>query len=121
MLRTALYISLILAPGAVSAPAANAQSATWGSDDSQREVVVSVRDIDFRRPEAVETAYKRLQAASKVACDTTEALPAYREADSRACEREAIEGAVHDLNQPLLTALDSRVHAPLVTEREQRR
>lgn len=103
MLRTAVSLSLILLP---LAPAAHA-----GDRLPPNKVAVSFRDVDFDRPETVETLYKRLQYASKVACDTLEAEERFREADDRACERDAVKGAVRDIDRPALTALDARADA----------
>jgi UrcA family protein len=111
-----LCLSLGLTPLIALAPAAYAST-----QPVENDVVVSVKDIDFNRPEAVEVVYARLQYASKVACDTLEPGVPYREADDRACEREAVKGAVHDLNQPLLTALDTRVDAQQIAAKRRSR
>ncbi len=122
MLGTVLSISLAVI--SMAAPAI-ASAAPAGDPHtrmrSQNQVVVSVTDIDFNRPEAVDTLYARLQYASKVACDTLEAEEPFRAADNRACERDAVDGAVHDLGQPLLTARHVRAQAQQVATREERR
>jgi UrcA family protein len=123
MSRIVLSSGLVLASllAAVQAPAASAQAVAGAPDDGVRRVTVSVRDIDFRQPDSVDIAYKRLQFAARQACDTVEAQPNWRTADNRACEREAVAGAVRDLGQPLLTALDSRASDEHLAARGQRR
>ena len=115
-MRTALSASLVLSAALSFASAAHAD------DQSPPDrVPVSYRDVDFNRPEAVEALYKRLQFASKVACDTLEPEVPYREADDRACEREAVQGAVHDVDRPALTALHARAAAGQLAMTDERR
>jgi len=106
MSRTVLPFALAFSAAIALAPAAQA-----GDQSPPYKVTVSFKDIDFNRPEAVEALYKRLQYASKVACDTLEPEVPYREADDRACEREAVQGAVRDVDRPALTALHARASA----------
>jgi len=116
MLRTVLSVSLVLSS------ALGLASAAYADDRSPpNKVVVSIRDVDFDRPDAVQALYKRLQYASKVACDSLEPEVPYREPDNRACEREAVTGAVREVNRPALTALDARTTADLVAARGGRR
>src|SRR6185437_6503049 len=88
MLRTVLSASLLALPLTVlTSPAAFAGDHRAGGYLPPNQVAVSVRDVDFDRPEAVAALYQRLQYASRVACDTLEPEEPFREPDDRACER----------------------------------
>ncbi len=116
MLRTVLSVSL-----ALSAVISFASAAQAGDQSPPDKVPVSYKDVDFNRPEAVEGLYKRLQYASKVACDSLEPEVPYREPDNRACEQEAVQGAVHDVNRPALTAVHARATAEQMAMRDELR
>ncbi|MGZ3305574.1 MAG: UrcA family protein [Asticcacaulis sp.] len=103
-------VSLAAAFAASGAHAAGASSLIH-VDSVTSKVRVAVNDIDFTNPDQVGVLYGRLRDASKVVCETTEPGPAFRLADDRACEREAVQGAVRDLNQPRLTEMDARMSA----------
>lgn len=93
----------LVAAGLAVAATAHAEPQRFGENPDR--VTVSVKDVDFHNPQQVGALYATLQKTSHIVCDTTEADEPFRTADDRACEREAVQGAVHDLNQPLLNAM----------------
>ncbi len=108
----------LVAAGLTVAAAAHAEPQRFGENPDR--VTLSVKDVDFHNPQQVGALYARLKQTSMIVCDTTEADEPFRNADDRACEREAVRDAVHDLNQPLLNAMDAEGHDIALNDDHQR-
>ncbi len=93
-----LILSALTAVIAVAAPTVHAGEL---ADRTATHVTVSMTDIDFQNPAQVKQAYKRVVAAAQSACDSNSDDMMTQAAD-RACEHQAVKGALSDLNQPAL-------------------
>ena len=93
-----LILSALTAALAVAAPAVHAGEL---ADRAATHVAVSMSDVDFQNPAQAKQAYKRVVAAAHDACDSNSDDMMTQAAD-RACEHQAVKGALNDLNQPAL-------------------
>ena len=105
MFRTfTLLVSATLAAAAL-APIAHA-----GTIDGDRAVFsrMTVAHVDFTDPSQVKKVYRRLKDQARYVCDQAASYDKdYDPRAERACEADALAGAVHDVNQPQLSRLDA--------------
>ena len=98
MLRIALGGALLM--GLLAAPAAFAQ------EPGTTKVDVTFTTRQLHDPAEAKVVYARLYKAVQYVCQTDGGEgPSWRIADDRACEDEAMKGALQQLNVPELTAL----------------
>ena len=80
-------------------------------DDNGSTRVASARltaHVDFADPHQVDGVYHRLQTQARYVCDVAASYDKdYDTRAERACEADAMAGAVHDINQPQLSRLDA--------------
>ncbi len=96
MLRTSLLILALSGP-AFLAQGANAQ-------ETQAEtVILSTRDVDFGKPSDVQAFYGKLQKAAHLVCDIQGDSLSVRQ-DNQNCRDRAIDDAIENLHQPMLTS-----------------
>ena len=99
-----LFASALLAT-AVLPPLAHA-----GDDNGATRAVTTrlTAHVDFGDPAQVDTVYKRLRTQARYVCDVAATYDKdYDTRAERACEADAVAGAVHDINQPQLSRLDA--------------
>lgn len=97
MLRLALGFALL--SGLFAAPAAFAQEA------GVTKVDITFKIRQLTDPAEAKAVYARLYKAVQYVCQTDGGEgPTWRIADDRACEAEAMQGALQQLNRPELTA-----------------
>lgn len=87
---------------AIAAPAVHAGDANAVRVDDH--MTVSLRDVDFQKPDQVRDAYNRLRAAAHTVCDS-QTGDIVIQAEDKACEQQAVQDALHDLQQPALFRL----------------
>jgi len=104
----ARVISLVFAGLAAFVATASLAQA---QDANPYRTSVTFNTASLKTPEGAEAAYRELYKAAQVVCDTQEAGPKWREADDRACERQAVADAVTDLAQPQLYRLNLQFNA----------
>ena len=98
MLRLALGFALL--SGLFAAPAAFAQ------EPGTTKVDITFKARQLADPAEVKAVYARLYKVVQYVCQTDGGEgPSWRIADDRACEDEAMHGALQQLNMPGLTAL----------------
>ena len=98
MLRFALGLALL--SGLFAAPGAFAQ------EPGITKVDVTFQTRQLQDPAEAKAVYARLYKAVQYVCQTDGGEgPSWRIADDRACEDEAMHGALQQLNMPELTAL----------------
>jgi UrcA family protein len=98
MLRFALGLALL--SGLFAAPAAFAQ------EPGTTKVDVTFPTRQLADPAEAKAVYTRLYKVVQYVCQTEGGEgPSWRIADDRACEDEAMQGALQQLNRPELTAL----------------
>lgn len=69
-----------------------------------KSVEVSISGYDLAKPEDAQILYQKIRAAAKRACRTSASHQTLRErAEERDCREEAIEQAVTQLDEPVLT------------------
>ena len=96
MFRSILAASLI---------AAAAFGATGAYAQDGNSVSVSTRDVDFNNPAAVHKLYSQIHTAADEVCDSNGVKDLATTKAEKACEDDAIDSAVSNLNQPQLTQL----------------
>lgn len=74
-------------------------------------VKVTFANSDFKTQEQTQAVYRKLYQVAQYVCESEGAGPKWREADDRACERQAMNDAVTDLHQPALTKLNMQMDA----------
>jgi UrcA family protein len=98
MLRLALGLALL--SGLFAAPAAFAQ------EPGVTKVDITFKTRQLADPAEAKAVYARLYKVVQYVCQTDGGEgPAWRIADDRACEDEAMQGALQQLNRPELMAL----------------
>ncbi|MCR6659858.1 MAG: UrcA family protein [Asticcacaulis sp.] len=98
MFRIALTLALL--SGLTAAPVAFAQE----PGTTKVDVTFPTRQLDD--PAETKAVYARLYKVVQYVCQTEGGEgPSWRIADDRACEDEAMQGALQQLNKPELTAL----------------
>ena len=96
---------IIIALGAPTYATADVSSDLHGIS-----VTVSYADLNLEQYDGAKTLYRRLQQASKQACDVQgwrEAGSLIRGAEGRQCYRKALSGAVGEINNDQLTQIHS--------------
>jgi UrcA family protein len=70
------------------------------------ELEVEYGDLDLTKPEGVQALHRRLTAAAERVCPRTDGrVSAPDKAAARACRKQALERAVHEIGSPELAAL----------------
>jgi UrcA family protein len=99
----------ILLAAAVLASAFAAQTASAYSRETHT-LAVSTRGIDLDNRAEAARFYQRLKVAAGSVCDSRIADLGARLSDQK-CARDALDHAVHDVNAPLVTALNTGADA----------
>jgi UrcA family protein len=99
MLR-AVFMTGLIAGAVFAAQTASAQ-------DNVSHVSVTFETRDMREPGRAEAIYARIERAAKTACWIDGEGPAFRLADDRACQKQAVDEAVADLHSDEI----NRLHA----------
>ena len=107
-----LFASTLLAAAILPPVAAYA-----GDPDGDNRAVSSrmTAHVDFSDPSQVEKVYRRLKDQARYVCDQAASYDKdYDTRAERACEADALAGAVRDVNAPQLSRLDAEQtgHAP---------
>jgi UrcA family protein len=101
MLRSILGLALL--PGLFMAPAAFAHELGWEPGTTKVDVMFETRQL--QDPAEAKAVYARLYKAVQYVCQTDGGEgPSWRIADDRACEDEAMQGALRQINMQELTA-----------------
>ena len=83
-----------------------AMGAASASDAMEtKRVPVTFSETDLSTPAAADNLYGRIQRAARVACGYPDSREILRAREIRACYHNAIESAVGEINNPLLTAI----------------
>ena len=95
-------VSCILLGLSLYAPAAFA-----GLNDDPPSLKVSYKELDVSKPAGAEELYRRIKRAANTVCDESfRSMGPLRSAGhEKKCIEKAIDNAVSDVNEPLLTAL----------------
>jgi len=88
-----------------------AASGVMAQDLTPSRVTVTFADSDFKTREQAQKVYRKLYQVAQYVCESEGAGPQWREADDRACERQAMNDAVTDLNKPELNKVHTRMDA----------
>jgi UrcA family protein len=73
--------------------------------ETQKQVEVSFADIDTTTDRGADHALRRIRRAAEAVCEVRTGLqPAGERAQARACVNEAVENAVSNLADPMVTA-----------------
>ncbi len=104
MIRQIVCLSLV-ACAALGAAGATAQ------DRTPNRMAVTFADSDFTTREQAQKVYRKLYQVAQYVCESEGAGPKWREPDDRACEHQAMNDAVTDLNKPELTKMHMRMDA----------
>jgi UrcA family protein len=81
-----------------------------GDQDANRVVSarMAVAHVDFTDPSQVDGVYRNLKTQARYVCDVAASYDKdYDTRAERACEADAVAGAIHDINQPALSRLDA--------------
>src|SRR5215831_13085716 len=97
MTRIRMFIASVLVVTSASLAHADAFGETRLSQ------VVKYGDLDLSRPQGAQTLYRRLQLAAKSVCAPLDGRELKRQTKFQNCMKEAIDTAVIDVDQPLLT------------------
>jgi len=84
---------------------ANAQA---GPNGDVPKITVSLADLDVSKPAGANVLYGRIRGAARAVCGLYDSRLLVMIALSRACYRSAVDNAVAQINQPLLTAVHER-------------
>jgi len=91
-----IMIAAALAGGALGGLALSASAAPL-DEATTGKVQVTFADRDLKDPARAGAVYDRLYTAAQEACDSKEPGPAWRAADDRLCEQQAMDEAVSEL------------------------
>ena len=100
MIRIIAPAGLLLLAAACAQPASAAERVP-------SQLIVSLKNTDFSNPDQARFAMAKLEAAAKRVCDSDVSDPATQNAD-RACERDAVNQALAEANNPTLTQMAMR-------------
>lgn len=89
----------------VSSASVMAFGAAAHADDQVPQTTVSYTDLDLNNSADAKRLYKRLRAAAQRVCDNYEGRDLRRNVQEQACERQALDRAVLDVNHPVVLAL----------------
>ncbi len=108
MKESKLYKGLMATIIIVALGAPVIASADAGSELKGTAVKISYADLNLEKQEGAKALYRRLQQASKQACDVhgmRNAGSMKRHAETKQCYREALTAAVEELDNELLTQI----------------
>jgi UrcA family protein len=74
------------------------------ADDQPRQRVVKYSDLNLQTTDGVQTLYRRLTAAARAVCVPGVTLGHSQKAEARACASKAVQDAVREVNNAILTA-----------------
>ncbi len=112
LFASALLACTLLPPAAHCGPLA-------GTSDSDDRTVNSrmTAHVDFSNPSQVDRVYRQLKTQARYVCDQAATYDKdYDTRAERACEADALAGAVRDVNQPQLSRLDAEKTGHAQTE-----
>lgn len=99
-------ISSLTLTAALLGPFAVAHADRVGQLDGVPQIVVAYDDLDITRPQGLETLYARIQYAAMDVCDYDRLHKELaRQRRPAACYHAAVDNAIKQVNQPMLTAL----------------
>jgi UrcA family protein len=83
-------------------------AAVADATDGARSVTIRYADLDMSSTDGVHTLYERIDDAAHLVCPEGRRLEEQRQA--LACYQQALQGAVGQVNNPLLTAVYAQQH-----------
>jgi UrcA family protein len=98
-----------VAAGVLAAASAVAGPATAGASVDANAVRVSYRDLNLATDAGNRVLYQRITRAARQVCGVGDSRDLAVIAHSRACERNAVNEAVHAVNSPRLAAIYAQV------------
>ncbi len=122
MIRSLTFTSLTLilltggivgvSPSALASP--SPQGTVMLTPDGLRTQLVRFGDLDLSNDAGSHALYRRIRAAAKRVCTTTDSRPGIRLLTEGQCQRAAVTDAVAAIGSGRLTALHSAQSAPRI-------